>query len=34
LYRFAERQAEYGLALRALRAPDALPGISERRVAS
>ena len=34
LYRFAERQAEYGLALRALRAPDALPGIGARRVAS
>jgi hypothetical protein len=28
LYRFAENQTEYGLALRALRAPDALVGIS------
>jgi len=34
LYRFADRQAEYGLALRALRAPDALPGIGAQRVAS
>jgi hypothetical protein len=34
LYRFAEYQAEYGLALRALVAPDALPGISPREVAS
>jgi hypothetical protein len=34
LYRFAERQAEYGLALRVLRAPDALPGMGVQRVAS
>jgi hypothetical protein len=27
LSRFAERQTQYGLALRALRAPDVLPGI-------
>jgi hypothetical protein len=34
LHRFAERQIEYGLALRALGAPDALPGISPGEVAS
>jgi|SRR5271166_1539374 len=32
--RFSEKQTEYGLALRALGAPDALPGISPREVAS
>src|ERR1700733_12166505 len=29
LYRFAENQTEYGVALRALRAPDVLPEIAE-----
>ena len=32
LYPFAEKQTDYGLALRALRAPDVLPGIGVREV--
>jgi hypothetical protein len=32
LYRFAEKQTAYGLVLRALRAPDSLPGIGVREV--
>jgi hypothetical protein len=34
VHRFSEKQIEYGLALRALRAPDARPGIGVREVIS